>query len=451
VSSGAVRELGTKIDALKKIPLRAGVIFAISLSGFFAFYDITNYAYIAPVLKGAWSVGDDQIAIGASTTVLGYVIGAFAITIFADSRGRKPALIVSTLILGVGSFLASFSQDMIQMSIFRLFTGIGIGSEIAISSAYIGELSPKSKRGRYTSIVIGLGWVGLASSGPISLILIQQGQVFIAAGIDGWRIVMAIPGIAALFCLLLRIHMPESPRWLLSKYRITETNSVLKSLNIAPLDERGGEPYAMATERQNFAWQPFKDRTTASRLVLLTTVWFAVFVPVYASLLLVVEYVNQGYSLTESITINIVSGIGFVIGGILSVVISERIERKYQISIAAVIMGSGFVLRGLFVNDYVGLVAAGFIAFTANSWLVSNLYTYTAESFPTKIRSFGFGAVEGTSRALSSIGPIIFVFLRPYGFMNVMIVISLFCFVASILVLGGRHTRSQSLENLNKE
>jgi MFS transporter, putative metabolite:H+ symporter len=446
--SDAIQDLGARIDSLRRIPLGAGILFAISLSSFFAFYDITNYAYIAPVLKGAWSISDNDIAIGASTTVLGYVIGAFSITIFADSYGRKPAFIISTLILGIGSLLASSSQDMTQMSIFRLLTGIGIGSEIAISSAYIGELSPKLKRGRYTSIVIVLGWIGLTSSGPISLMLIQQGQI---AGIDGWRFVMAIPGIAAFFSLLLQTHMPESPRWLLSKGRITETNSVLISMNIAPLDESSSKLPHPIKSGQNNTWHHFKNRAIINKIALLIVVWFLVFVPVYASLLLVVEYINQGYSLTESISINIISGIGFVVGGTLSILISERIERKYQISAAGAVMAAGFILRGLFINDYTGLTAAGFIAFAANAWLVSNLYTYTAESFPTKIRSFGFGTIEGTSRALSSIGPFIFVLMQPFGFLNSMIVISLFCFAAAAVILGGPHTRGISLENLNKE
>jgi len=444
----AIHGIGGRIDALKRIPLGFGVLFAISLSSFFAFYDITNYAYIAPVLKASWHIGDDQIATGASMTVLGYVIGALSITVFADSYGRKPAFIVSTIILGVGSLLASSSQDMTQMSIFRLVTGIGIGSEIAISSAYIGELSPKSKRGRYTSFVIVLGWIGLTSSGPISLMLIQQGQV---AGIDGWRIVMAIPGVAAFFSLLLRVHMPESPRWLFSKGRVTETNSILLSLKIAPLEASSNEVYPPIKNIKNNALNSFKNRTIAGRLVLLILVWFLVFVPVYASLLLVVEYINQGYSLTQSISINIISGIGFVAGGLASILLSERIERKYQISAAGTIMALGFILRGLFINDYTGLVVAGFIAFAANAWLVSTLYAYTAEIFPTKIRSFGFGTIEGTSRALSSIGPFIFVLLQPSGFLNIMIVISLFCFASAALVLGGPRTRGRSLESLNTE
>ena len=169
-------ELAARIDALQKIPLKTSVMIAISLASFFAYYDITNYSYISPILKNTWNIGDSEIAYGASMTIFGYVIGAICITVFADSYGRKPALILSILILGAGSTLSASSQDMTQMAVFRLLTGIGIGAEIAIVATYIGEMSPKSKRGKYTSMVILIGWAGLTSSGPISFLLIQQGH-----------------------------------------------------------------------------------------------------------------------------------------------------------------------------------------------------------------------------------------------------------------------------------
>jgi putative MFS transporter len=439
-----VQDLGARIDSLKKIPLGAGVLIAISLSSFFTFYDITNYAYVAPVLKATWAVGDSEIATGASTTIIGYVIGAFSITVFADSYGRRPMLVASVLILGAGSLLAALSQDMAQMSAFRLLTGIGIGSEIAISTAYIGELSPKSKRGKYTSAVVVLGWAGLALSGPISLALVQQASV---AGVEGWRVVMALPGIAALASLVLRIKMPESPRWLLAKGKTSELNSVLASLNIGPISSAG----RVGAEKKRSGLQFLRDRTFARRAALLSAVWFLVLVPVYASLLLVVEFVNQGYSLTESISINVISSAGFVVGGVISIAIAERIERKYQIAAAGAVMAAGFIMRGVLVGEYAGLVVSGFVAFTANAWLVSSLYTYTAESFPTKTRSFGSGIVEGGGRALSALGPFIFVMLQPFGFLSLMVGISLFSFAAAAVVLAGPRTRGQSLENLNKE
>ena len=168
-TSSLLVQLGTRIDSLHKIPVSTGVLFALSLASFFTYYDFSNYAYISPMLKGSWNVQDSEIALGASLTVLGYVIGAVLITIYADLYGRKRALIISVLILSAGSILSALAQDMTQLVIFRLIIGIGIGSEIAIVATYIGEISPKSKRGRYTSLIVFLGGQVLLYLGPFPL------------------------------------------------------------------------------------------------------------------------------------------------------------------------------------------------------------------------------------------------------------------------------------------
>ena len=438
-------ELAARIDALQNIPLKTSVMIAISLASFFAYYDITNYSYISPILKNTWNIGDSEIAYGASMTIIGYVIGAICITVFADSYGRKPALILSILILGAGSTLAASSQDMAQMAIFRLLTGIGIGAEIAIVATYIGEMSPKSKRGKYTSMVILIGWAGLTSSGPISFLLIQQGHFM---GIDTWRIVLAIAGTVAFISLPFRIQMPESFRWLLANGKIDQINSVLVPLGIRALEANNTTVYSL----KKFRLAIFKNRLVMLRILFLVILWFLVLIPVYASLLLVVEYVNQGYSLNESISINTLSSIGFVAGGLLSLPLAEKMERKHQIAIASGIMSIAFILRGFLIDNYNGLVAAGFIAFASNAWLISSLLAYTSESFPTKIRSFGSGIVEGISRGLAALGPVVFVLLQPYGFLNLMVAISIFSFIAVVMImLFGLCTRGKSLEELNSE
>jgi putative MFS transporter len=439
-----IDELGSRIDALQKIPLKTIVIIAISLATFFTYYDITNYSYISPILKTNWGIEDAEIAYGASMTILGYVIGAICISVFADTRGRKPAFILSILLLGLGSILSASSQDMTQMALFRLLTGIGIGAEIAIVSTYIGEMSPKSKRGKYTSIIILIGWTGLTSSGPISFLLIQQDQIM---GIDSWRIVLAIAGTVALISLPFRIQMPESFRWLLAKGKIQKINSILVPLGITPLEANNKTHLS-----RRFSLGIFKDKMIMLRVLFLGAVWFLVLIPVYASLLLVVEYVNQGYSLNESISINTLSSIGFVAGGILSLPLADKIERKHQIAIASSIMSIAFILRGFLINNYNGLVVAGFIAFASNAWLISSLLAYTSESFPTKIRSFGSGIVEGISRGLAALGPIFFVLFQPLGFFNLMIVISLFSLIAAVIIaFYGARTLGKSLEELNRE
>lgn len=473
-------QLGTRIDSLEKIPMSAGVLLAISLASFFTYYDFSNYAYISPMLKESWNVQDSEIALGASLTVLGYVIGAVLITIYADLYGRKPALVISVLLLAGGSILTASAQDMTQMVIFRLITGIGIGSEIAIVTTYIGEISPKSKRGRYTSLIVFFGWTGIALSGPISF-AIFQGEINSFVQIDGWRIILAIAVIPALFALILRMNMPESLRWLISKGKMEEANRLLIKLGLDPITRQGIANHPEmenATNKVSDVTKEFKQedkkglkssshgankdlsilfrnivtnrRIVFSRISVLSAIWSLALIPIYASLLLVVEYTNQGYEIGESISVNMIATSGFVAGGICSLIIADRIERKYQIALSCALMGMAFILRGIFIQDYLGLIISRFMAFGANAWLISNLLTYTAENFPTEIRSTCSGIVEGAGRLIATVGPFVFIMLVTFGFFNLMVGLAAFSFVAAIVVLLlGRNTLNLSLEKLN--
>lgn len=472
-------QLGTRIDSLEKIPMSAGVLLAISLASFFTYYDFSNYAYISPMLKESWNVQDSEIALGASLTVLGYVIGAVLITIYADLYGRKPALVISVLLLAGGSILTASAQDMTQMVIFRLITGIGIGSEIAIVTTYIGEISPKSKRGRYTSLIVFFGWTGIALSGPISF-AIFQGEINSFVQIDGWRIILAIAVIPALFALILRMNMPESMRWLISKGKMEEANRLLIKLGLDPITRQGfvNHPEMENASKVSDVTKEFKQedkkglkssshgankdlsilfrnivtnrRIVFSRISILSAIWSLALIPIYASLLLVVEYTNQGYEIGESISVNMIATSGFVAGGICSLIIADRIERKYQIALSCALMGMAFILRGIFIQDYLGLIISSFMAFGANAWLISNLLTYTAENFPTEIRSTCSGIVEGAGRLIATVGPFVFIMLVTFGFFNLMVGLATFSFVAAIVVLLlGRNTLNLSLEKLN--
>jgi MFS family permease len=141
-----------------------------------------------------------------------------------------------------------------------------------------------------------------------------------------------------------------------------------------------------------------------------------------------------------------------VAGGIVAIVLADRVERKYQIVAASAILSVGFILLGLLVADFNGLVLAGFIAFFANAWVVTALLTYTAENFPTRIRSSATGIVEGSSRGLAAISPFIFVALQPQGFMTVMMGIAAFSFIgAGAMLAFGMKTKGQPLEKLTND
>ena len=118
---------------------------------------------------------------------------------------------------------------------------------------------------------------------------------------------------------------------------------------------------------------------------------------------------------------------------------------------AGIVMGISFILRGILISDYIGLVIASFLAFASNAWLVNTLISYTAENFTTKIRTSASGVIEGCSRALAAMGPIIFVVFRPFGFLNLMILIASFSFIAALLMmLYGRRTDQEIIRGTNQ-
>ena len=262
--------IGDVIDNLGRIPIKRTIIIAISLAGFFALYDVSNFQYISPVLKSDWHLTDAQIAYTISMRILGQVIGAFCITIYADFYGRKPALIITLIILATGSILVAVSTNIFQISIFRLLTGIGIGAEV-VMAPYIGEISPRSKRGRYTSLIFLIGTIGFAASGPVSFVLLQHKIM----GIESWRIVMAIPGVVALLLFRLRYDMLESPRWLLSKGWIKETSLLLVKLGLPPIQNQ--EIDSPSIPRRNVP-HSFNNIKVLSRMSLFVGVWFLILV-----------------------------------------------------------------------------------------------------------------------------------------------------------------------------
>jgi MFS family permease len=113
----------------------------------------------------------------------------------------------------------------------ELITGIGIGSEIAIAAHW--EISPKS-RGKYTSLIVFFGWTGIALSGPISFALFES-DLDNLVRIESWRIILAIAVVPALIALILRMSMPESLRWLISKGKIMEANQQLIKIGLDPV------------------------------------------------------------------------------------------------------------------------------------------------------------------------------------------------------------------------
>ena len=155
--------------------------------------------------------------LGAGNVAVGVVIGAYAITglllrpfagRFADRRGRKPAVLIGSLLMAVGGFLYLLPLGVGGLIAARLVLGAGEGTVFVAGSAWIVDLAPPQRRGRVIGLYGLAVWAGL-SIGPLLGELIQHGAGYTAV----WIFAGVLPLVGALIAL--RVPDPFRPhKWL---------------------------------------------------------------------------------------------------------------------------------------------------------------------------------------------------------------------------------------------
>ncbi|HZL05376.1 MAG TPA: MFS transporter, partial [Coriobacteriia bacterium] len=121
----------------------------------------------------------------------------------------------------------------------RVVTGMGVGADLAVINTFVGEVAPRRNRAKWISVIFinsSLGallgvWLGLVLTTPSAPW--PNGLPFAQAGpgfTDGWRWMYAVGALLALVAILLRVRLPESPRWLVGKGRLAEADAVVSDM-----------------------------------------------------------------------------------------------------------------------------------------------------------------------------------------------------------------------------
>ncbi|RWV87083.1 hypothetical protein GW17_00050968, partial [Ensete ventricosum] len=156
------------------------------------------------------------------------LIGATIITTFSgavsDLVGRRPMLIISSVLYFVSGLVMLWSPNVYVLLLARLIDGFGIGLAVTLVPVYISETAPSEIRGLLNTLP------QFSGSGGMFLSYCMVFGMSLMANPD-WRVMLGVLFIPSLlYFLLTMFYMPESPRWLVSKGRMLEAKLVLQKL-----------------------------------------------------------------------------------------------------------------------------------------------------------------------------------------------------------------------------
>jgi MFS family permease len=170
---------------------------------------------------------DPQVTGAATTYLAGAVLGSLTFGYLTDRLGRRKLFLVTLATYSLATIASAFSWNLLTFSLFRLFTGFGIGGEYSAINSAVDELIPGRLRGTVDLVVNGTFWLG-ATVGSLAAMFLLSGHVFSQA--HGWRYAFGVGGTLGIIVFLLRLSVPESPRWLMLRGREDDAGKIVSGI-----------------------------------------------------------------------------------------------------------------------------------------------------------------------------------------------------------------------------
>lgn len=168
-----------------------------------------------------------EVGLASTAYLAGAVLGALFFGWLTDRIGRRKLFFITLSLYIAATAASAFSWNLWSFALFRFLTGAGIGGEYTAINSAIQELIPAHYRGRTDLIINGSFWIGAAIGAGGSVVLLDP-HIF---GTElGWRVCFFIGAVLGLVIFLMRLWIPESPRWLMTHGRNDEACKVVDEI-----------------------------------------------------------------------------------------------------------------------------------------------------------------------------------------------------------------------------
>jgi MFS family permease len=410
-------DIPARLDALPFGRFHLLVIMALGITWILDGLEVTLAGALSGELKQTTALGlsNAQIGLAGSAYLAGAVCGAFVFGWLTDRLGRKKLFTITLALYLAATAATGLSWDVWSFVLFRFLTGAGIGGEYTAINSTIQELIPARLRGWTDLLINGSFWIGAAMGAGGSIILLDPTIINPALG---WRFAFLIGASIGLIILVMRLWIPESPRWLIThgfpeaaekivsgiEARFAVTSTAYKKIKLR------ARTHTPLREVARTLFETYRQRTLVGLTLMVAQAFFynAIF---FTYALVLTEFYGTPTGAVGWYILPFAAG--NVLGPLLLGRLFDTVGRK--IMIASTYAASGILLTitaWLFSANLLtasSLTVAWMTVFFFASAAASSAYLTVSETFPLEIRALAIAFFYAIGTGIGGIaGPLLF-------------------------------------------
>ncbi|WP_174964946.1 sugar porter family MFS transporter [Serinicoccus chungangensis] len=402
-------QIGERDYYLGKAILLASVA---ALGGFLFGFDTAVINGAVTAMQGDFEMGSVLTGFVVSSALLGCMAGAYAAGRLAERLGRIRVMMLASALFTISAIGSGFAFGPVDMILWRVVGGLGVGAASVIAPAYIAEIAPASIRGRLGSLqqLAIVSGIFIALLSDYFLAGVAGGSAEALWGSTAWRWMFWAEIIPAVAYGVLATTIPESPRYLVTLGRVDEAREVLGRVMMRGIADR-------ITEIQRTVRREAKASLTdlvKSGGGLLPIVWIGIGLSVFQQFvgINVIFYYSStlwqavGFTEEDALTQTVLTSLTNIVVTVIAIALIDKIGRRVLLTIGSAGM---FVSLGtmawIFANapvvdgspqlgDSTGLVALiaanAFVVFFGMSW-GPGVWVLLGEMFNNRIRATALG------------------------------------------------------------
>ncbi|BBZ77460.1 MFS transporter [Mycolicibacterium anyangense] len=450
----AIRSLiPARIDRLPWSSFHTRMVMALGVAWILDGLEITIASAVADTLSQPETLALSSAAVGFLATVYlaGEVVGALFFGRLSDKLGRRNLFMVTLGVYLLGSALTALTLGngagwLVFLYVTRFIAGMGIGGEYAAINSAIDELIPARYRGRVDIAVNGTYWAGAILGTLGTFVFLKSMDLSI-----GWRLAFLIGPVLGVVILVVRRHLPESPRWQVMngqeaaaeesisyiEREVKATGATLpsvdesKAIELKPTEKVG----YLALTRVLFREYPSRSILGASLMISQSFLYNAIF---FTYTLVLGKF--YGVSSESAPLYLIAFAVGNLAGPLTIGHLFDTIGRRKMIAGTYVLSGLLLALSAVAFNA--GLLTAltqtiaWCVIFYVASAGASSAYLTVSEIFPLEVRAKAIAVFFAIAQCFGALGPVIYGALIGDGSQPVRLFLG-YLLGAAVMVAGG--------------